>query len=204
MSEHALYMRLKRLCGRSPTGKLSVPEDINKQWLSGNRDELMLALVRALKSCGTENNHKTRMAVRVSQLHQQVFPKVVYTWQNILWTFLVVACHHAALQAEFQENLQKIHEQSRQRDEEVEGGWYTEERLEKDLGYSKRLGLQSTLVTPPISLLLKNPEYLLTIFHGPCSCKQVRQLIGKVKAYCQRFKSVLCRPAKYPACLKYS
>ena len=34
--------------------------------------------------------------------------------------------------------------------------------------------------------------------------KQVRQLIGKVKAYCQRFKSVLCRPAKYPACLKYS
>lgn len=44
-------------------------------------------------------------------------------------------------QAEFQENLQKIHVQSRQRDEEVEGGWYTEERLEKELCYSKCLGL---------------------------------------------------------------
>lgn len=45
------------------------------------------------------------------------------------------------LQAEFSEQLVKIKETSRQRSEEVEAGWYTEERMEKDLGYSKRLGL---------------------------------------------------------------
>jgi len=27
------------------------------------------------------------------------------------------------------------------REEEIEGGWYTEERMEKDLGYSKIFGL---------------------------------------------------------------
>ena len=45
-----------------------------------------------------------------------------------------------ALQAEFQEQLVKIKEHTRQKDEEIEGGWYTEERLEKDLGWSKSFG----------------------------------------------------------------
>ena len=45
-----------------------------------------------------------------------------------------------ALQAEFQEQLVKIKEHARQKDEEIEGGWYTEERLEKDLGWSKSFG----------------------------------------------------------------
>ncbi len=44
-----------------------------------------------------------------------------------------------SVQAEFQEQLIKLHERARMREEEVEGGWYTEERMEKDLGYSKIL-----------------------------------------------------------------
>jgi len=44
-------------------------------------------------------------------------------------------------QAEFQEQLIKIHERARMKEEEIEGGWYTEERMEKDLGYSKCLAL---------------------------------------------------------------
>ena len=44
-------------------------------------------------------------------------------------------------QAEFQEQLTKIHERARMKEEEVEGGWYTAERMEKDLGYSKFLAL---------------------------------------------------------------
>lgn len=44
-------------------------------------------------------------------------------------------------QGEFQEQLLKIHERARSKEEEIEGGWYTEERMEKDLGYSKFLAL---------------------------------------------------------------
>lgn len=40
-------------------------EEVHNQWVSGNRDELTLALVRALKQCGFETDHKTRCAVRV-------------------------------------------------------------------------------------------------------------------------------------------
>eukprot|EP00435_Cladocopium_sp_Y103_P014394 s303_g3.t1 len=43
-------------------------------------------------------------------------------------------------EAEFATQLVKIKEVSRAREEEIEGGWYTEERMEKDLGYSKMLG----------------------------------------------------------------
>lgn len=44
-------------------------------------------------------------------------------------------------QAEFGEQLVRIKERSRARLEEIEGGWYSEERMDKDLGYSKCLTL---------------------------------------------------------------
>ena len=99
----------------------------------------------------------------------------------------------AALQAEFQEQLLKIKEHSRQKDEEIEGGWYTEERLEKDLGWSKSLGpdflcscagCTSTKDCDSCHLA----KSLVIEFHN-----SMRLIIGKVKAYCTRFKSVLTR-----------
>eukprot|EP00435_Cladocopium_sp_Y103_P031706 s1324_g8.t1 len=42
--------------------------------------------------------------------------------------------------AEFQKQVLYIKEQQRMKEEEVEGGWYTEERMTKDLSYSSPLG----------------------------------------------------------------
>jgi hypothetical protein len=39
----------------------------------------------------------------------------------------------------------KLKEMKSQREEELEGGWYTEERMERDLGYSKSLACNLTL-----------------------------------------------------------
>ena len=64
LTPHALYMRLKRLCQKTPAGKLNVDESIHEQWISGNRDTLLLALVRSMKSCGMDSSHRTRQAVR--------------------------------------------------------------------------------------------------------------------------------------------
>lgn len=41
-----------------------------------------------------------------------------------------------------------------QREEELEGGWYTEERMERDLGYSKSLARNLTQVADRILLRL--------------------------------------------------
>ena len=41
-----------------------------------------------------------------------------------------------ALQAEFQSQVLYIQEQQRMREEEIEGGWYTEEKMQKELSYS--------------------------------------------------------------------
>ena len=66
LSPHALYMRLKRLCGRTAAGKLQVPESIHNQWLTGSRgDELLLALTRSLKTHGFDSSARTRNLVRV-------------------------------------------------------------------------------------------------------------------------------------------
>lgn len=64
LSQHALYVRAKRLCQRTDRGKLQVPEDIHQQWLDGSRDEIMWALVRALKVQGFDKDHETRKRVR--------------------------------------------------------------------------------------------------------------------------------------------
>lgn len=40
-------------------------------------------------------------------------------------------------EGEFQRQLTKIHERSRLREEELEGQWCTEERMQEELGYSK-------------------------------------------------------------------
>lgn len=64
LTTHALYMRLKRLCQKTPAGKLNVDQTIHEQWTSGNRDELLLALVRSMKACGFDSSHRTRMNVR--------------------------------------------------------------------------------------------------------------------------------------------
>lgn len=57
-------MRAKRLCGRTDAGRLQVPESVHEQWLSGDREELLLALVRSLKVHGLDSDAKTRKLVR--------------------------------------------------------------------------------------------------------------------------------------------
>lgn len=58
-------MRLKRLCERKAGGTLQVDEETHRQWLSGNREELSLALVKAIKLYGSEGSKRVRDAVRV-------------------------------------------------------------------------------------------------------------------------------------------
>ena len=65
LTDHALYMRLKRTCSKTSAGKLQVPEEVHQQWLKGDRESLQLALTRALKIHGFDTTHKTRVAVRV-------------------------------------------------------------------------------------------------------------------------------------------
>ena len=47
------------MCGRTDAGKLNVSEEIHRQWIEGDREELLLALVRALKIHGYEVDAKT-------------------------------------------------------------------------------------------------------------------------------------------------
>lgn len=68
LTEHALYMRLQRLCEPTKAKKLQVPEAIAQQWLSGDREELQLALAQALKIHGIESSHKIRKQVRLPVL----------------------------------------------------------------------------------------------------------------------------------------
>lgn len=51
-----------------------------------------------------------------------------------------------APQANFQEQVLRIKEQSTQRDELLEGGWYTEEALEKECKFSKMLGIRNVFL----------------------------------------------------------
>ena len=45
-----------------------------------------------------------------------------------------------AVRMQFTKNIAKIHEKSRQREEEIQGGWFTEEKMSKELHYSASLG----------------------------------------------------------------
>ena len=67
LSSHALYMRLRRLCTPTGTGKLQVSQEVADQWSQGNRDELQLALVMALKQHGYDDSAAVRKLVRVGQ-----------------------------------------------------------------------------------------------------------------------------------------
>lgn len=67
LSPHALYMRLRRLCTPTGTGRLQVSQEVADQWSSGNRDELQLALVMALKQHGYDDTAAVRKLVRVGQ-----------------------------------------------------------------------------------------------------------------------------------------
>lgn len=68
LTPHALYMRLKRMRCPTAAGRCSVSGEIQKQWQQGDRDELSLALVRALKIHGYDAGAKTRTLVRVRAL----------------------------------------------------------------------------------------------------------------------------------------
>ena len=78
LSPHALYMRLKRICGRTSAGKLQVSEEVHKQYQEGDRDQLAYALVRALKTHGYDDRKATRDAVRVWW-----FEKLLVGWDQI-------------------------------------------------------------------------------------------------------------------------
>ena len=44
------------------------------------------------------------------------------------------------LQGEFQKQVMYLKEQQRLKEEEIEGGWHTEEKMQKELSYSSHLG----------------------------------------------------------------
>ena len=73
LSQHAMKMRVKRLCQRTERGKLQVPEDVHQQWVEGSRDEILWALVRALKLQGFGNDHETRKKVRAGLFVFSIF-----------------------------------------------------------------------------------------------------------------------------------
>jgi len=64
LTPHALYMRLKRLCSKTGTGRLNVSQDIHQEWMTGDREILALALVRALKAHGFESTTNSRKLVK--------------------------------------------------------------------------------------------------------------------------------------------
>ena len=66
LSLHALYMRLKRLCSKTGTGRLNVSQDIHDEWMTGDREMLSLALVRALKLHGFESTTNSRKMVKAT------------------------------------------------------------------------------------------------------------------------------------------
>jgi hypothetical protein len=57
-------MRLKRLCTPTSKGRLQVSQEVADQWQEGNREELQLALVKAIKQFGYDSKHATLVAVR--------------------------------------------------------------------------------------------------------------------------------------------
>ena len=105
LTPHALYMRLKRLCETTKAGNLQVSEEVHQQWLTGNCDELGLALVLALKKFGYGDSKKVRDAVR----------------------------------GEFAAQMHRVKEVSRQKEEQLEGGWYTTDRMKTELSYNSGL-----------------------------------------------------------------
>ena len=66
-------MRLKRLCTPTGKGKLHVSQEVAEQWQEGNREELQLASVKALKQYGYENNYATLTAVRAWFVERYLF-----------------------------------------------------------------------------------------------------------------------------------
>ena len=86
-------------------GNLQVSEEVHQQWLTGNRDELGLALVLALKKFGYGESKKVRDQVR----------------------------------AEFATQMHRVKEVSRQKEEQLEGGWYTTDRMKSELHYNAGL-----------------------------------------------------------------
>lgn len=160
LSPHALYMRLKRLCSRTTSGKLQVSPEINEMWLTGCRDTLLLALTKALKGHGFDHSAATRQAVRVPglkiKMKKQRIHKIkieFYFRHNSLFPIKLPYLKIVTLQADFQEQVVRIREQSRQRDELLEGGWYTEEALEKECKFSKTLGIKNCMVSYHSNLL---------------------------------------------------
>lgn len=134
-------------------------------WETGCRDTLTLALVRALKMHGTADDKKTRDAVRVEGFSKYIV--LIDLFCHMLKLFGFLQCfspinphifrqgypgickrdheNHAgttfALQAEFSSQVTRIREQAALREEEMIGGWYTEEKMMADLGYSRQLDL---------------------------------------------------------------
>ena len=69
------------------------------------------------------------------------------------------------MQVEFEKQVFKIKEQQRAREEEIEGGWYTEERMGKDLGYSSML--EHILVISFRTVFWKSPFFIMVRFFCP-------------------------------------
>jgi hypothetical protein len=64
LTAHALYMRLKRLCEKKSNGQLQVDPAVHESWVSGNREEMFLAMCNSLKKFGFNDNAKVRNLVR--------------------------------------------------------------------------------------------------------------------------------------------
>ena len=91
------------------------------------------------------------------------------------------------LQAEFSEHMVRFREHRRQKDEVLEGGWYTEERMKVDLKYSPKLSFSFVFFSGCDIMCLQFE------FANFAVVVSLRNLINKVKAYCVRFESILTR-----------
>lgn len=74
-------MRLRRMCQHTAAGRLQVSQEIHNQWRTGDRAELELALVRALKIHGVQDNHAVRQQVTFAMVAMQSLGKQVLALQ---------------------------------------------------------------------------------------------------------------------------
>ena len=122
----ALAAKLRRFCMPKPkSGRLDVSPDVHQQFLKGgsSRNQLLQVLYKA----GGDKD-----ACRGRYMNFRMNPRLQPSLS-------ILSC----LQDKFLKTVEHIKHSSRKNKLHVEAGWYTKERMAKDLGWSKLLGCQA-------------------------------------------------------------